>query len=131
MIQSVHIFAGFFETREDASAYTEAHWEPEPTEGVCDQEYAAWESRNPIWPLRSDLGVYLDSDFIEMIDAVDRYEYLGEMLTDPNAVERIRSDAGDKANTLLLIFAAALGNFPATMKSTAKLTYCGNFSCEL
>jgi hypothetical protein len=80
----------------------------------------------------SDLGgPYLDSDFIETIDGDGRYRYLGGLLSDQSAVDRIRALGGRDANTLVLIFSAALGGFPAEMKSTSRLTYCGEFACQL
>jgi hypothetical protein len=132
MNDRVHVFVGWFETRDAACTYTEAQWEPEPPETVSDEEDRAWEDRNPHWQMRSDLGgPYLDSDFIETIDGADRYEYLSKLLTDPGAVDSIRASAGRDANMLVLIFAEALGGFQAEIKSTSRLTYCGEFSCKL
>jgi len=80
----------------------------------------------------SDLGTsYLTGDFIETIDSEDRYEYLSKYLTEPGAIGRIRAIAGRDPNTLVLIFSEALGGFPAVMKSTPRLTYCGEYACKL
>src|SRR5690348_10308557 len=114
----VHVFVGSFANREEACAYTEPQWEPEPDESVSDEEYSAWEERNPIWQMRSELGhPYLDSDFIETIDGSDRYEYLARLLTDSDGIDRIRKIAGGEDNILVLIFAEALGGFAARVKS--------------
>ncbi len=127
----VYIFAGVFETRESACAYTEEQWEREPGAEFSDEEYAAWEERNPTWLLRAELGVYLDSDFIETIWGEGRYEYLGTILTEPNAVKSISALTGTDDNTMVLIFDEALGDFAAKMPSTSKLRYCGKFACQL
>ncbi len=61
----VHVFTAMFEANEDASAFGHPHWEPEPNGDASDDEYAAWEDRNPIWPLKSELGHRLDSDSLK------------------------------------------------------------------
>lgn len=111
MNDRVHVFVGAFDSRDAACKYTEEQWEPEPDETVSDQEYRAWEDRNPSWPMRSELGgPYLDSDCIETIDGADRYDYLSGMLTDHGATDRIRALAGDNENILVLIFSEAIGS---------------------
>jgi len=131
MSHGVHVFAGTFESREEAVLYTEPQWEPEPAEDVSDERYREWEDRNPIWGMRTDLDVYLDSDFIETIDGPDRYTYLQGMLVDGAEIQSIRERAPASANMLVLIFHQALGGFPALMSSTPRLTYCGEWACSL
>jgi hypothetical protein len=131
MNDTVHVFAGHFDNRESACAYTEAQWESEPGAEATDEEYAAWEERNPVWLMKDELNAYLDSDFIETIFGEGRYEYLGQRLTQPDALANIRKLAGEESNTLVLIFFEALGGFSAEMKSTSKLQYCGQFACRL
>lgn len=132
MNTNVHVFAGSFNSREDACKYTEAQWEPEPDDSVSDEEYRAWEDHNPSWEMREDLGdPYLDSDLIETIDGPDRYEYLSRLLTEPGAIEGIRGLAEEGDNILALVFAEAFGGFQTDMKSTPRLKYCGRFSCKL
>jgi hypothetical protein len=128
MAGQLHVFAGSFASREDACLYTEAQWEPEPDDSVSDEEYTAWEDRNPTWCFQDGLGddVYLDSDFIETIDGDNRYEYLAGYLVNSGDLDAVRLAAGD-ANILLLVFPDALGGFDAQLKSTSKLTYCGAF----
>ncbi len=132
---SVHVFAGTFRDIDDACGYSEAQREPEPPAAVPDAEYRAWEARNPGWAMKADLGItYLDSDFIETIadrDGLDRYGYLANKLQEPADIERIRRLAGPEANILVLIFKQALGGFPAKLKSTPRLTYCGEFACTI
>lgn len=70
----MHVFSDYFQNRESACSYTEAQWESEPGANASDEEYAAWEERNPVWPLKDELGVYLDSDFIETIFGGGRYK---------------------------------------------------------
>jgi hypothetical protein len=126
----VHVFVGRFESPDDARTYTEAKWKPKPGESASDEEWEAWEERNPQWPLRSDLDVYLDSDFIEVILAPGQYSYLQSLLLDRQDADRITQIDPD-ANTLVLVFREALGGFDAAMKSTPSLTYCGEFACDL
>jgi hypothetical protein len=128
MSDTVHVFVGSFSSRDAACLYSEAQWEPEPDETVSDEEYEAWEERNPSWALRNDLDVYLDSDFIETIYGTERYSYLATLLVDQKAIEDNKKMAAENANTLVLISKNALGGFPATMKSTERLTYCGEYA---
>jgi hypothetical protein len=130
MNESVHVFSGRFASNEEALAYTEARWEDEPDESVSDEEYEAWEARHPVWPMRTDLDAYLDSDFIETVTGSDRDGYLGKILVNPDDLQLITSASPD-ADTLILIFKEALGGFEATMKSTPRMTYCGEFHCDL
>ncbi len=130
--KSDFIFLGSFDSRQAACEYTEPQWEPEPGDEVSDEEYSAWEDRNPHWQMRADFGLtYLNSDFIEAIDGEDRYEYLGSLLTDAAATQKVREQAGSEDNVLVLVFSSALGGFPeeAKMKSTPRLRYCGVYEC--
>jgi hypothetical protein len=132
METSVHVFIGRFSDDKEVYDYTEATWEgnPEPDETASDEEYEAWEERNPRWPLRSELTEYLDSDFIETIVGPDRWTYLGTVLGNTDEAKRIAALVPD-ANALVLISKEALGGFDATMKSTPKLTYCGEYAITL
>ncbi|TWU22365.1 hypothetical protein Pla52o_34210 [Novipirellula galeiformis] len=127
MAGKLHVFTGSFPSRADACLYTEAQWEPKPDDSVSDEEYAAWEDRNPVWGFRNDLGdAYLDSDFIETIDGHRRYKYLETYLVNDGDLNVVQSAVPD-ANILLLVFPNALGGFDATLRSTSKLSYCGEF----
>lgn len=141
VIKRVHVFAGCFESCEQSLKYTEAQWEPEPEESASDDEYTAWENRNPTWALQSDLGIRLDADFIETIEigpaigdwrtnANNAFQYLNSMLNDSKAIERIQERAS-KANTLVLIFDKAVKDANSKFASTPVLTYCGEYPCEL
>jgi hypothetical protein len=131
MNEDVHVFVGSFENRDVACEYTEPQWEPEPDENATDQEYKAWEDRNPSWQMSSNLGVYLDPDFVETLHADDGFDFLAAILTEESALDRIRAISGDQDDFLVLIFSVALGGFPAEMKSTPRLRYCGQFACDL
>ena len=120
----LHIFTGTFASRDEACLYSEAQWEPEPDDSVSDEEYAAWEDRNPAWGLRDELGIGLDSDFIETIAGWS--QYVAGYLVNPADMDTIRTKAGD-ANIAVLIFPDALRDRNSTLKSTSKLTYCGAF----
>ena len=123
----LHVFVGKFTSREDACQHTEEQWEPEPDDSATDEEYAAWEDRNPIWPPSDELGFWLDHDYIETIDGDDRYDYLNSYLTNPDDLARVH-DALPGANILVLVFPDAVSEGkPAQMKSTSRLRYCGTF----
>ena len=135
MDTTIHVFAGSFRDRDDACAHALDRWEPEPAQTATDDEYSAWEERNPTRQLKADLGdPYLDHDFIEIIGDgknFSRYDYLRRMLRNPDDIEGIRRSAGAEANVLVLVFKDALGGFEAHMRSTPRITYCGEFFCSL
>lgn len=122
----VHVFVGTFRNRDEACLYSEAQWEPELDESATDEEYSAWEERNPKWDFRDDLGVSLDSDSIETIDGDERYDYLRSYLDRPEEIELIRN-TDKNANTLVLLFPDSLPDEDTELKSTTRLTYCGSF----
>ena len=125
---TVHVFLGNFNSIEEALNYTEAQWEPEPDDNASDQEYSDWEDRNPVWLMKNDLNVYLDSDFIETIENEDRYEHLKNMLVNKNDINKIKNIHLD-SKILVLIFNEALGGFSAKLTSTKTLHYCGEYDC--
>lgn len=131
MKTTVHVFVWTFNSVKAARAYTEPHWELEPGDDASDEEYRGWEKRNPIWPMREDLGVRLDSDFIETLSGATRYKYLEQMLTEDSAISTIKERAPSEANILVLVFGQALDGSPARMASTDVLTYCGEFPCSV
>lgn len=63
----IHVFTALFATNDGASAFGHPHWEPDPSQDASDEEYTAWEDRNPIWPMKSELGCSIDNDFVEII----------------------------------------------------------------
>ena len=78
--------------------------------------------------------VYLDHEFIEVIDDMEqlsRYDYLRSMLKNADDIAGILRSAGKYANILVPIFKEALGGFEAQMRSTPRLSYCGDFPCTL
>ncbi|WP_086932930.1 hypothetical protein [Agarilytica rhodophyticola] len=70
----VYVFSGKFQDRGEACLYSEPQWESEPDNSASDEEYNAWEDRNPTHKLKSNIDSYLDEDFIETV-AMD-IEYL-------------------------------------------------------
>jgi hypothetical protein len=112
-----YTFSGRFRDRNDACAYALDQWEQEPSPMASEEEYDAWEDRNPTWQMKTDLGeVYLDHDFIEVIgdmEHLSRYDYLRSMLKNADDIPGIRRSAGPGANILVLIFKEALGGFEA------------------
>ncbi|MGF1522875.1 MAG: hypothetical protein ACFBSF_11225 [Leptolyngbyaceae cyanobacterium] len=125
----LHVFAASFASREEACLYTEEQWEPEPGDDVSDDEYAAWENRNPTWGLADDLNIDLDPDFIETIDGDECYDYLRGYLVNTTDLDTVRQAAGD-ANTLVLIFPNALHDRSVMLASTSQMTYCGAFDFQ-
>ncbi|CDZ32752.1 Hypothetical protein NGAL_HAMBI1146_00210 [Neorhizobium galegae bv. officinalis] len=124
----VHVFTAMFEANEDASAFGHPHWEPEPNGDASDDEYAAWEDRNPIWPLKSELGHRLDSDFIEVIWKSGQepdWDYLRSRLHDTDVTEIEKS--GTPANTFVLVDQTAFGDDEVELRSTPNLTYHGSY----
>ena len=57
----------------------------------------------------------------------NRYDYLRSMLKQRDDIDLIRQRAGAQVNILVLVFSEALGGFEAEMRSTPRLTYCGEF----
>ena len=75
-----------------------------------------------------------DHDFIEVIDDTEhlsRYDYLRSILKNADDIARILRSAAPDANILVLIFKEALGGFEAKMRTTPRLSYCGEFPCTL
>ncbi|MFN6207191.1 MAG: hypothetical protein ACK49R_12200 [Planctomycetota bacterium] len=127
MKPQLHVFAGSFPSRDDACLYTEAQWEREPDDSVSDEDFAAWEDRNPTWAFRNELGdIYLDADFIETIDGQTRYDYLSTYLINDGDLQTAKN-AAPNANVLLLLFHEALGGIAAELHSTKQMIYCGAF----
>lgn len=60
-----HLFGANFESEEHAQLYIFEQWEAEPPATASDDEYSAWEERNPTWRLADDLEFHMDSDFVE------------------------------------------------------------------
>jgi len=63
----IHVFTALFATKDEASTFGHPHWEPEPSQDASEEEYTAWEDRNPIWPMKSELSCSIDNDFVEII----------------------------------------------------------------
>jgi hypothetical protein len=132
-IRTIHAFIASFASENDAQTYSQPQWEPEPDADASDEDYAAWEDRNPQCRMKNDLGiVYLDEDFVETIWGVDgsdagaNWAYLASFIGDENAAV-CRTIAAGKANTLILIDEQAAGGFPVSFRSTPATTYCGPF----
>ena len=116
-----------FETSEAAFAFVYPHWEPEPDQHASDEDYAAWEDRNPIWPMKAELnGLRIDSDFVEVIwkpGTMPDWDYLKSRLNAADA--RKVSDGTISANTFVLIDRTAFRDAKPELRSTATLTYRG------
>ncbi|MBB2674998.1 UNVERIFIED_ORG: hypothetical protein GGE44_004591 [Rhizobium esperanzae] len=129
----VHVFTAVFESNEAAFAFVHPHWEPEPDEHTSDEDYVAWEDRNPIWPMKEELGgLRIDADFVEVIwksGMVPDWNYLKSRL---RAVDVLGiSDGSAPANTFVLIDQTAFGDAKPELRSTANLTYRGCYPSVL
>ncbi|MEO9338152.1 hypothetical protein ABFT80_11985 [Mesorhizobium sp. SB112] len=129
----LHIFISSFATKADALGFSQEQWEPEPGENVSEEEYKAWEDRNPIWAMEAELGCgYLDSDMIETIWGTDgkgldiNWTYLTSLIG-PECVEQCKTLASSVSNTLIIIDETALGGFDFVFHSTPTMNYCGSF----
>jgi len=133
MAQTLHIYSGTFGSRENACQYSERQWEkPEPDDSWSDEEYSAWENRNPAWLLRRDLAVaFLDSDFIETIFGAEMIEYLDSQLTSDADRQKLRTEIPQQADTLVLIMSVALNGQKVSLSSTSPLQYHGEYAWRL
>lgn len=129
----LHIFLAAFGSQADAVAFSQKQWEPEPSEETSDEEYAAWEARNPSWPMRAEQGfTYLDEDFVETIWGTEtagsavNWSYLASLL-EPDDVGRCQDLAPVGSSTLIVIDERALGGFDFMFRSTPSMTYCGRY----
>lgn len=128
---SVHIFRGDFGGVENARRYTQESWQPEPPETATDEEYSEWENNNPRWAMRDDLGLSLDSDFIETIESEGAVDYLKTMLAPQVVDDELASHITAPADTLVLIFREAISGDDAAVESCGPLSYLGQFACKL
>lgn len=123
----VFVFAGEFKDRADACLYSEPQWEPEPGESVSDEEYLAWENRNPVHKLNDNLNTYLDSDFIETVNL--KFDYLSSLNISDEDIGKIQASVLPNYNYMVLVFEDALGGFEfdGHPTSTEFLRYCGKY----
>jgi hypothetical protein len=130
MPRTLHVFSGTFGSREKACQYSEEQWEkPAPDDSWSEQEYVAWEARNPTWLFRQDLAVsHLDPDFIETIFGPDKIEYLESQLAKDADRQRIRAEIPQQADTLVLIGNSAFDGKKVRLSSTPKLQYHGEYA---
>ena len=124
----VHVFLGEFNSRKDATSYTESYWEPAPDETASEEECAIWENNNPKWKMESDLNCYLDGDFIETITD-NKYQYLCGMIENPENVKHLEKEL--EKMELILIFEQAINSKNAELKSTDRIEYKGVFESTL
>lgn len=121
---NVHVFIGEFKNRHEAISYSQMYWDPEPDDSVSDEEYSEWENNNPKWRLRDDLGVQLESAFIETITD-DALKYLSAILDSDVLVTKIKPTIKDSKPTLVLIYDKALPDGNTRLNNTTKLNYYG------
>ena len=108
MTRTVHVFSGTFGSKEKACQYSEEQWErPAPDDSWSEEDYAAWEERNPTWLLRRDLRTPpgaaefdLDPDFVETIFGPDKIDYLGSQLVKEADRQKLLAEIPQEADTL-------------------------------
>jgi hypothetical protein len=126
---TIHLFAGAFASRAEADAYLLRDWGDAPAEDAPLEEWQAWEAEYPKWPLREELGVYLDEDFVEFhfgspAEAAER-----SLLLEEADAEQVRA-VTEHSNVLVILDANALGGFEVHLQSTARLRYLGSFLAQ-
>jgi hypothetical protein len=129
MAQTLHVFSGTFGSEDKARQYSEQQWEgPAPDDSWSEEEYAAWEARNPTWLLRQDLALGpLDPDFVETIFGAGKVHYLEAQLATEADSLKLRTEIPERADTLVLISSLAFDGRPVRPSSTPQLKYHGEF----
>jgi hypothetical protein len=116
-------FSGKFGSKEKACQYSEQQWErPAPDDSWPEEDYAAWEGRNPIWLLRRDLATPLDPDFVETIFGSHMIDYPGSQLANEVDKQKVLAEIPQEADTLALIMSAA---FDCRRPQLSSLQGCG------
>ncbi len=121
----VHLFAAHFGSREAAIAFCERDWGDAPDDDAAEEIWEAWEAEFPKWPLKDELGIYLDEDFIELhfgSEAQTRLKETPEL--DSPTVQSIIA----KYDTLVVVGHEALGGFEVELKSIGRFEYLGVFN---
>ncbi|RYD82515.1 MAG: hypothetical protein EOP84_09290 [Verrucomicrobiaceae bacterium] len=114
-------------------SYSQEQWErPAPDDTWSDEDFEAWEKRNPSWALQEDLpGSSFDSDFVETIFGPDKVDYLETQLKNEADRQHLRSEIPVEADTLVLIMSAAFDGKQVSLSSTPKLRYHGEYRWNL
>ncbi|WP_034619676.1 hypothetical protein [Chitinibacter tainanensis] len=137
MLYSFHLFAGTFKNEKDAQKFAFEHWEPEPSADTCDSDYEAWERRNPIWPLKQELGFYMDSDFVELVTDLS---YLNDLIQSESEKSILAKCLSEKYSHYIIIGSEAIyGDRRAPLNdkqlrepvSTESLVYLGKFNSKI
>jgi hypothetical protein len=128
MTRTVHVFSGTFGSKEKACQYSEQQWErPAPDDSWPEEDYAAWEERNPTWLLRDDLGTRVDPDFVETIFGSDKIDHLASQLANDADRQKLLTKIPQEADTLVLIMSPAFDGRQG-LSSTPRLRYHGEYA---
>jgi hypothetical protein len=129
MAQTLHVFSGTFGSEDKARQYSEQQWErPAPDDSWSEEAYAAWEARNPTWPLRRDLALGpLDPDFVETIFGAGKVDYLETLLATEADRMKLRAEIPEPSDTLVLISTLAFNGKSVRPSSTPRLRYHGEY----
>jgi hypothetical protein len=128
-----HVFSGNFKTLKDAALYSEQQWEqPVPDDSWPEEDYEAYENRNPSWKFGEELGFSISPDFVETIHDDDNISYLKTQTKNSHDFEFLRQCIPNNHNTLVLLFdhEPYPGQTP-DFKSTSTLSYHGEFAWQL
>lgn len=132
-----HLFAARFPNQAEAELFTFEQWEPEPAADACAAEFSAWEARNPSWRLKQELGYYMDSDFVELIDREDGPQYLESLVRSDTGKQQLRMCIDPGYSHYILIGSDSIhgerqsdapGPHRRQPTSTATLDYLGEFN---
>jgi len=131
MKREVYIFGIKPGSRGEEAGYALPHWEPEPPEGSGVEDYIAWEERNPVWGLQTDLGYDLDEDFVEhhQLNSPETWSYIESMLLDEDEGSEIENGLSD-CTEIVLIFSQALARPLDAMCDTEGAFYVGKYDCK-
>ena len=126
----IYIFAGKFDSTEEARRYSEPQWEPEPDDSISTAEYEEWEDRNPSLQLTQNVDAYLDNDFIETISIC--FQYLSDIKMCDADIQKVKQCIQGE-NVFVLVYEQAFdcSGLKSDPISNSFLRYCGQYQCEL
>lgn len=132
-----HLFAARFPNQAEAELFTFEQWEPEPAADASAAEFSAWEACNPSWRLKQELGYYMDSDFVELIDREDGPQYLESLVRSDTEKQQLRTRIAPGYSHYILIGSDSIhgdrqsdapGPNQRKPENTATLVYLGEFN---
>jgi len=123
-----HLFAARFASHAEAELFAFEQWEAEPGPEASDAQYQAWEDSNPSWRLAQELGLHLDSDFIELLPREEYPRYLESLISSEAERQRLHSQIAGDHSHFILVASAALDDQQPALQGTTTLDYLGLFN---